>query len=158
MKIIGIDPGYDRCGMAVVERIGREKETVLDSMCITTTSTDSFEERLFQVVQEFRNWLEKHKPDVCAFEKLYFTKNQKTAMRVAETRGALIVAAHESGARICEFGPGEIKVAITGSGRASKTQVTAMILRISNMDKQGALDDEYDAVAVALTALASLRV
>jgi len=157
MKIIGVDPGYDRCGIAVIEREAGGKNIILESTCITTSVSDLFEERLLKVIQEFRALLDKHKPEVCALEQLYFTKNQKTAMRVAETRGALIVTAHERGVRITEYGPGEVKVALTGNGRASKEQVTAMVERISPVHKKNVLDDEYDAIAVAITASATLR-
>ena len=157
MKIIGVDPGYDRCGVAVLERGQDGKDRVLESVCITTSGEDSFENRLLTVIREFRALLDKHAPDICALEQLYFTKNQKTAMRVAETRGALIVTAHERGIRITEYGPGEVKVALTGNGRASKEQVMAMVQRISPIQNENVLDDEYDAIAVALTAATMIR-
>ena len=157
MKILGIDPGFDRCGVAVVERVGNNKEKVVDSGCITTSSSDPFEERLLKVVGGVKDWISIHNPGICALERLYFTKNQKTAMRVAETRGAILAAVAGCGVAVQEFGPGEIKVAVTGNGRASKDQVVRMVSLILDMHKDGALDDEYDAIAVALTALAVHR-
>lgn len=157
MKIIALDPGYDRCGIAVVERVNGNIDKVVDSACITTSPSDVFEDRLLEVVSTFRAWVGIHAPDVCALERLFFTKNQKTAMRVAETRGALILAAHEAEVPVREYGPGEIKVAITGDGRASKKQVIAMVNRLVRPTKTVRYDDEYDAIAVALTAIATLR-
>ena len=150
MKILGIDPGYDRCGVAIVERVVGHNEQVLASGCITTSRDTSFEERLVA-------WIQIHNPDLCVLERLYFTKNQKTAMRVAETRGALIAAITQQGVNVKEYGPGEIKVAITGNGRASKEQVIKMVQQITRIQTVDAFDDEYDAVAVALTAFATLR-
>lgn len=157
MKIIALDPGYGRCGIAVIERGEKNNDTVVDSACITTSPSDTFEDRLYAVVSTFKTWVETHAPEVCALERLFFTKNQKTAMRVAETRGALILAAREAGVPVHEYGPGEIKVAITGDGRASKKQVIAMVDRLVRPQKTIRYDDEYDAIAVALTASAILR-
>jgi crossover junction endodeoxyribonuclease RuvC len=157
MKILGVDPGYDRCGLAVTERDARGRDSVLASGCITTSPNDAFEQRLLVVVQSFREWIVTHKPDVCVLERLYFTKNQKTAMRVAETRGALILAAHECGIPVHEYAPNQVKVAVTGNGRATKDQVMNMVQRITGVVGNSGFDDEYDAIAVALTASASLR-
>lgn len=157
MKILALDPGYGRCGMALVETGPRGSSILIDSTCVVTDATMPFEERLATVVAEFRVWITRHRPDVCAFERLYFTKNQKTAMRVAEARGAFLLTARESGLPIHEFGPGEIKVAVTGDGRASKQQVITMVERLVRPGKHIRYDDEYDAIAVALTAGAHIR-
>jgi crossover junction endodeoxyribonuclease RuvC len=158
MKILGVDPGYDRCGLAVIERDAHGRDVVLASGCIVTSPNDIFEQRLLLVVGSFREWIATHTPDVCALERLYFTKNQKTAMRVAETRGALILAVHECGIPVYEYAPNQVKVAVTGSGRATKNQVAFMVQRITGAVGNSGFDDEYDAIAVALTASASLRV
>lgn len=156
MKILALDPGYGRCGMALLETDAQGRDHLVDSCCITTNTETPFEERLYIVVTEFRAWVIQHQPDICAFERLYFTKNKKTAMRVAEARGALLVTAQACGVPVHEFGPGEIKVAITGDGRASKHQVMTMVNRLVHVKKQIKYDDEYDAIAVALTARAHL--
>jgi crossover junction endodeoxyribonuclease RuvC len=158
MKILALDPGYGRCGIAVVERVAGGRDTLIDSACITTDASLPFEERLAVVTGEFRVWIQRYHPDVCAFERLFFTKNQKTAMRVAEARGAFILTAQEAGIPIHEYGPGEIKVAITGDGRATKRQIITMVQLLVRPIKKIQFDDEYDAIAVGLTAAASLRV
>jgi crossover junction endodeoxyribonuclease RuvC len=157
MKIISVDPGYERCGFAVLERMDNGAEELRYSDCFRTSSTQPFEERLALVAAAFRALIAEHKPDVCALEKLYFTTNQKTAMRVAEVRGALLLTAHEAGIPIYEFGPNEIKVAVAGDGRGTKAQVMAMVPRLIRITKEIQFDDEFDAIAVGLTASASLR-
>jgi crossover junction endodeoxyribonuclease RuvC len=155
MKIIALDPGYDRCGLAVIERVDNGKEVLVDSMCISTNKKDPFEKRLVIVAQKFREWAVLHKPTICVLENLFFATNQKTAMRVAEMRGALILVVSEFGIPIHEFTPKQVKIAVTGDGGASKKQVMMMIPKLIHLNKEILLDDEYDAIAVGLTASAS---
>ena len=155
MKIIAIDPGYDRCGMAVLEK-KHGKETLLKSTCITTDRKKTFEERLLYVCSEFASCIKTYKPNLCVFENLFFTTNQKTAMRVSEVRGALLLTAIKSNVQIHEFTPKQIKIAVTGDGSATKQQVMLMLPKIIEINKTIKYDDEYDAIATALTASASL--
>jgi len=157
MLIIAVDPGYDRCGFAVVQRDAHNNDHLLYSDCFTTSASLPFEERLVRVVDTFRKLLTTYKPEACALEKVYFSSNQKTAMRVAEVRGALILTAHEARVVIHEFGPNEIKVAVAGDGRGTKRQVAAMVPRLIHIEKKVRFDDEYDAIAIGLTASATLR-
>lgn len=156
MKIIGIDPGYDRCGIAIVERT-QQGEQLLFSDCIVTDRKATFPERLVQVCNAFIAATQTHTPNACALEKVYFTTNQKTAMQVAEVRGALLYLSQVARLTIVEYTPNEIKVAIAGDGRADKKQVIFMVPRLVCVKKEITYDDEYDAIAVALTASASLR-
>jgi len=155
--ILAIDPGYDRCGVALLERTGEGIERLLYSSCITTEPRSSFEDRLVAIVRAVRELIHTHKPSLCALEQLYLTSNHKTAMRVAEVRGALIALAREESVALKEFGPGQIKVAITGDGRASKKQIMLMVPRLVKISKEIRYDDEYDAIAIALTASALYR-
>lgn len=157
MVIIALDPGYDRCGIAVIERDENSKEVLLESLCITTDRSDAFEQRILYISKKFGSLIKKHKPDVCVLETLFFTTNQKTAMRVAEARGALILTATSLGIPIKEFTPKQVKIAVTGDGGASKQQVMYMLERLITIDKEVQYDDEYDAIAVGLTASATLR-
>lgn len=156
MRILGIDPGYDRCGVAVLEKEGG-KESLLFSTCITTDKSVSFEHRLVTVTKELAGLVETYKPMTCALEQLYFTTNKKTAMRVAEVRGAIVAMMCERGITIRECGPGQVKVAITGDGRATKRQMIMMVPRLVSISKTVQYDDEYDAIAIALTASAYMR-
>ena len=157
MKIIALDPGYDRCGFAVIEREEDGKETLIESTCVVTDRKELFEKRLVQIAVEFRKYIKKHKPDVCVLETLFFASNQKTAMRVSEARGALIIIVSELGIPIKEFTPKQVKIAVTGDGSATKQQVMMMLPKLITIEKEIKYDDEYDAIAVGLTASATLR-
>lgn len=156
MKVLGIDPGYGRCGVAVVEKNGG-KETLLYSDCIETSAKADFGARLMQVADECARLLKKHAPDAVAMEKLYFQTNQKTAMHVAEVRGALLNVAAGAGVPVFEYTPGEVKSAAAGFGGADKTAVAKMLHALVKIDKKITHDDEYDAIAVAITHLARVR-
>lgn len=156
MVLLGIDPGYERCGFAVLEKPTHGAEKLLYSVCFKTDATLPFTERLVLIVAEARRLIEAYEVNATALEKLYFTSNQKTAMRVAEVRGALLLVACEQGTRVVEYGPGEVKVAVAGDGRADKRQVMSMVRQLIRLEKDITSDDEFDAIAVALTASASI--
>ena len=156
MKVLAIDPGYGRCGMAVVEK-SDNKEILLFSTCVETSAKADFAERLKIVADECSRLLTKYKPDAVAMERLYFSTNQKTAMQVAEVRGALINAASQSGLKVYEYTPGQVKSAAAGSGSADKTAVIRMLHVLMKIDKVIKHDDEYDAIAVGVTHLAHQR-
>lgn len=157
MKVLAIDPGYGRCGVAVVEKKhGRER--LLYSDCIETAGSDAFPERLAAVTAHCVRLLDEHAPDCMALEKLFFAKNQKTAMHVAEVRGALIQIAAERDIPVFEYGPGEVKSATAGSGKADKQQMATMLRMLVKIEKPIRHDDEYDAIAIGITHLARARV
>jgi len=156
MKVLAIDPGYGRCGVAVVEK-ENGKEKLIYSACIETSAKADFPERLAQVADECVRLLKKHKPDSFAIEKLYFSTNQKTAMRVAEVRGALIQAASSAGVPVFEYSPGEVKIAAGGHGSADKRQMAKMLHALVKIEKEIKHDDEYDAIAIGVTHLARVR-
>ena len=156
MKIIGIDPGYGRIGIAVIEN-----NILLHSDCLETDAKTSFHMRLKTLGQHIEKLVEEHSPDAMALESLFITKNQKTAMKVAEARGVISYLAAVKDIPIYEYSPPQIKVAVTGHGGSDKTQIMKMIpLLIKIPSKKLAdntLDDEYDAIAVALTCAAHLK-
>ena len=156
MRVLAIDPGYGRCGVAVVEK-ENNMERLIDSACIETSSDDPFPARLTHVSRECERLIEKHRPDAVALEKLYFATNQKTAMRVAEVRGALIELATRHGLPVYEYTPGEVKSAAAGSGSADKRAVVKMLHALVKIDKEIKYDDEYDAIAIGITHLARAR-
>ncbi len=156
MKVLAIDPGYGRCGVAVVEK-DAGGERLLYSDCIETDGDDEFPERLAAVTTHCARLLDEHAPDCMALDKLFFAKNQKTAMHVAEVRGALIQIAAERDIPVFEYGPGEVKSATTGSGRADKQQVATMLRMLVKIDKPIQYDDEYDAIAIGITHLARAK-
>ena len=159
MRILGIDPGYERLGIAVLERTleARPKESVVFSKCFKTSPKLEFSERLNLIGEEIIKIIKKYRPKILAIETLFLTTNQKTVMRVAEARGVVIYEAARAGLKIFEASPQQIKIATTGSGRADKAQINKMVKMLVKIDNQKSSDDELDAVAIALTAFAHLR-
>jgi crossover junction endodeoxyribonuclease RuvC len=156
MKVLGIDPGYGRCGMAIVER-ENGKDALLYSDCVETDATEDFPRRLGMIAAQCRHLLNTHAPNALALEKLYFSNNQKTAMRVAEVRGALIQCATSVGIPVFEYTPGQVKSATAGSGSADKKQIAAMLHLLMNIEKKIKYDDEYDAIAIGVAHLSMAR-
>lgn len=156
MKVLALDPGYDRLGVAVIER-GERKETLLYSACIETDKKTDLTDRLFIVGTAVAKLIAKHKPHAVAIETLFFNKNIKTAIGVAQARGIIIFLAKKAGCAVYEFGPQEIKVAVTGYGKSDKSAVIDMVKRLIHNAPEKAHDDEYDAIAVGITALAHYR-
>lgn len=153
MKVLSIDPGYDRLGIAVLTNEGGREELVY-STCLETERTTPLPDRLYHVGTAIRSLLSEHRPDTVAIETLFFNKNVKTAIGVAQARGIILYLAKEAGCTVYEFGPQEIKVAITGHGGSDKTAVLAMLHRLLPGVPKAAHDDEYDAIAVGITCLA----
>jgi crossover junction endodeoxyribonuclease RuvC len=151
IRILGIDPGFDRLGVCILEK-DADKETLLYSACLNTSRKDSFEARLGYLGEELRSLLTTYAPHELAIEKLFFTKNQTTAMQVAEARGMILYLCHTHNLSIHEYSPPQIKVAVTGYGNASKSDISSMVPKILGkaLGKE-LLDDELDAIAIALT-------
>jgi crossover junction endodeoxyribonuclease RuvC len=158
MRVLGIDPGYERLGVAVLEKSkGDKKEKVIFSECFKTSAKLDFNERLFLIGEEVKNVIKKYKPEVLSIETLFLTTNQKTVMHVAEARGVVIYEATCASLKIFEASPPQIKIATTGYGKANKEQVMKMVRILVDLDKKKESDDELDAIAIALTAFAHLK-
>ena len=155
IRVIGVDPGYERLGVAIVERVGN-KEILLYSTCLQTPKGE-FADRLLQLGQAFARLLATWSPQVCAIEKLFFSTNQKTALGVAEVKGMLSYLARAQNIEYREYTPLQVKVAVTSYGKADKKQVIDMVHRLVRIEKEIRHDDEYDAIAIALTCIASAR-
>jgi crossover junction endodeoxyribonuclease RuvC len=157
MIILGIDPGYDRLGIAIIEKTQKTKEVVIYSSCLQTSSKDDIYSRFKQVGEEISAVFDKYNPDVLSIENLFITKNQKTAMRVSEIRGIIMYEAIKRNVPIFEYTPMQIKTSVTGDGTSDKTRIIKMIHLLVSLKKRKMLDDEYDAIAVALTHSANSR-
>lgn len=153
MKVLAVDPGYDRLGVAVVEMIDG-KETLIYSACIETDKQASLDDRLCDLGEQFSKLLTEYSPDVVGIETLFFNKNVKTAIGVAQARGIIMYLARAAGVPVCEYGPQEIKVAVTGYGKSDKAAVIDMVKRLVVNVPEKALDDEYDAIAIGITTIA----
>ena len=163
MRILGIDPGYERLGIAILEK-NKGKECVIFSECFKTSAKLEFAERLFLIGEEVRKIIKKYKPEVLAIETLFLNTNQKTVMQVSEARGVVIYESACAGLKIFEASPPQIKIATTGYGKANKEQVMKMVRILVEIDNTKtppmagqASDDEMDAIAIALTAFAHLK-
>jgi crossover junction endodeoxyribonuclease RuvC len=159
MTILSIDPGYERVGIAVLEKssTGSGGEELIYSDCFKTSKELPFIERLKLVGQEVERVIKEYKPEAFAIEKLFFNTNQKTATNVSEVRGAVIYIALKNKLKVFEYTPLQIKVAVAGDGHGDKEQVIAMVKNLIKIEKEIKYDDEYDAIAVGLTCFASER-
>ena len=128
------------------------------SECFKTSAKIPFYERLKNIGTEVEEIIEKYKPTSLAIEKLYFTTNQKTVMGVSEARGTILYVAVKKGLEIYEYTPPQIKVAVTGYGKADKGMVMSMVHKLIDMAKKTDSDDELDAIAVGLTCLACEKI
>lgn len=152
-RVLGIDPGYGRCGWAVVD--GGAKPVFVASGCIDTPASDTFETRLLAIADDLDRVIREHSPKVLAVEKLFFTRNVSTAINVSQARGAIIVTAARHGLTLREYTPTDVKLATTGDGRAEKRQIAKMVPLLLAIPLRVRTDDEIDAIAVALCATAS---
>jgi crossover junction endodeoxyribonuclease RuvC len=151
MRILAIDPGYERLGIAIIDKEPRGKEVLLYSDCFKTSAKLPHSERLRLIHDEIKRVIAEHAPERMAVETLFFSTNQKTALLVAEARGVIIATGAASGLGIFEFNPNSIKLAVTGSGASDKDQIIKMIPLLIKIQKEIKHDDEYDAIACGLT-------
>lgn len=153
MRILAVDPGYDRIGLAILEKNTNTspKEQLIYSDCLTTSSQQDFSERLKIIGKKVEKIIKEYKPTALAIESLFFNNNQKTALLVAEVKGAVKYIALSQKLDIFEYTPLQIKTAVTGYGRSTKQQITIMVKNLIEITKEIKLDDEYDAIAVGLT-------
>jgi crossover junction endodeoxyribonuclease RuvC len=158
MKTLAIDPGYERLGIAILDKSLPEKERLIYSECFQTSAKDPHADRLGQIQNRLTEILSEFSPEHLAIEDLFFSKNTKTAMKVAEVRGLLIGNCRAAGIEVFEYKPGEIKVAVTGDGASDKNSIIKMIPLLVNLPAPVRLDDEYDAIACGLTHIAVHKV
>lgn len=150
MIIIGIDPGTATTGWGVV-RAGKNKFDCVDAGVITTSAKMDLEKRLWIIHQDLKTLLKKYKPDECALELLFFNTNAKTAMLVGQARGAVMLTVELSKIPLHSYTPLQVKMAITGYGRADKQQMQKMVQSLLKLPEIPRPDDAADALAVALT-------
>lgn len=150
MKILGIDPGYGTLGFGIIELIDTDWEAI-DFGVITTDKTLELPNRLVQIYDDMYEIIKEFKPNIIAIEELYFVQNITTGIQVAEARGVVLLAASQAELSIYEYGPNEVKSAISGYGHASKSQMQTMVQKILNLKKKPHPDDAADALAIALT-------
>ena len=150
MLILGIDPGIGRCGFGLIKSEG-SKVRAIDYGCIETGSELTTEERLLIINEEIGKIIKKNKPDAMSVEDLFFGANAKTALVVGQARGVILLAAAKNKIPVTKYTPLEVKMALSGYGRADKNQVGQMVKVILGLEKMPKLDDTTDALAIALT-------
>ena len=149
MVILGIDPGIGRCGWGVLETEG-QKIKALAFDCIETTPNSEVPGRLLTISKEIEKIIKKYKPDELSIEDLFFGQNTTTAFTVGQARGVIILKAAEMNMPVAIYTPLEVKMAVTGYGRADKNQIAQMVKAILKLEKIPKLDDTTDALAVGL--------
>lgn len=153
MRILAIDPGYDRLGIAVVEG-DPSHPTLIWSDCILPRP-GSPEKRLAEVAQAVSSAIDSYHPDALGIETLFFSRNVTTALGVAEARGVVLAQAGRTSLPVIECSPQQVKLAVTGYGNADKAAVANMLPRLLALPEKKRLDDELDAIAIGITALAT---
>jgi crossover junction endodeoxyribonuclease RuvC len=156
MLVLGIDPGVGRLGYALVKK-EKTGETLLDCGCIETPANSPLPSRLQTIHLFLKDLIFRHQPDHVAIEDLFFAKNAKTVMAVGAARGVVLLTCSLANIKIFNYTPLQIKSAITGYGQADKKQVEDMVIRLLKLKEIPKLDDTVDAIAAALTHLASHR-
>ena len=152
--VLGVDPGFDRIGVAILS-----EEKALFSDCIETNRKLSHEKRLLEIGEGVRKIIKKWKPDYLAIESLFFNQNITNALKVSEARGVIIYEAMQAGLKIFEYSPQAVKIAVTGYGKANKSQVLTMVKKLVKLPTltHKVLDDEIDAIALCITHLATKK-
>lgn len=150
MRILGIDPGIGRCGWAVIEASGPKLEPK-DYGCIETFAKQNVADRLKEIHKEVLEIINKYSPDTLAIEELFFNTNAKTAFVVGQARGVILLAASQQNLEISVYTPLQVKMALTGYGRAQKPQIGQMVKVLLKLKTIPKPDDVSDALAVALT-------
>lgn len=157
MVILGIDPGIGRCGWGVIDVENSSKVKAIDYGCIETKPNKKTEERLLEISDEIDELIKKNNPDVLAIEELFFGTNSKTALTVGQARGVILLEATRKKLPVFVYTPLQVKMALTGYGRADKNQIAQMIKVILKLEKIPKIDDTSDALAVALTHMFSAK-
>ncbi len=157
MRILGIDPGIARCGWGIVES-QKSKVKSISYGCIETSSKKEVGERLEEIYSEVSKVIKKYSPDAFAIEELFFNTNAKTAFIVGQARGVILLSASQAGLPIHIYTPLQVKMAVTGYGRAEKDQIGKMVKIILKLDEVPKLDDTADALAVALAHAFSAKI
>ena len=149
MRVLGVDPGLTRCGLGVVDGSPGRARLVAVGV-VTTPSTDTLGARLVALEIAFDAWLDTHRPDAVAVERVFSQANVRTVMGTAQAGAVAVVCAARRGIPVVLHTPSEVKAAVTGSGRADKAQVGLMVPRLLRLDRPPRPADAADALALAI--------
>lgn len=150
MIILGLDPGIARTGWGIVESL-KGKIKVIDYGCVETEPEENISERLYIIYKKISKLFADYKIDILAIEELFFNTNAKTALLVGQARGVLLLIGAQKAIPLSVYTPLQVKVAVTGYGRAEKNQIGQMVKILLNLPGIPKPDDVSDALAVAIT-------
>jgi crossover junction endodeoxyribonuclease RuvC len=150
MRVLGVDPGLTRCGLGVVDGTPGKQLVLVDGGVARTEAGDDIAIRLLALEHEIEAWLDKHRPEAVAVERVFSQHNVQTVMGTAQAGAVAIVCAARRGLPVSTYTPSEVKAAVTGSGRADKAQVTEMVTRLLRMADPPRPADAADALALAI--------
>ncbi|MEE9965467.1 MAG: crossover junction endodeoxyribonuclease RuvC [Propionicimonas sp.] len=150
MRVLGVDPGLTRCGVGVVDGQPGRSPKLVDVGVITTPADLELPQRLLRIEAGLTEWVSQHRPDVVAIERVFADHNVISVMGTAQAAGLAMLVAAKAGIPVFLHTPTEVKAAITGSGRADKAQVAAMVTRILKLDAAPKPADAADAAALAI--------
>lgn len=150
MRVLAVDPGLTRCGVGVVEGQPGRRLTLVSVGVIRTPSTDPTPRRLVALEDEMREWFERFRPEAVAIERVFADTNVSTVMGTAQCTGIVMMLAERRGLPVALHTPTEVKAAVSGSGRADKAQVSAMVTRLLGLDQAPKPVDATDALALAI--------
>ena len=150
MRILGIDPGTGILGFGVIDVTIQSKVTLVDGGVIRTPVKQEDSLRLNTIYNELSEIIELHKPDIMSVEKLFFAQNVTTAMSVSQARGVVLLCGIQNGLTLFEYTPQQIKMAVTGYGKAEKKQIQEMVRVILGLQEVPKPDDCADALAAAI--------
>jgi len=150
VRVMGVDPGLTRCGLSVVEGGSGRQVTALDVDVVRTPADQPLPQRLLTISDTAEHWLDTHRPDVIAVERVFSQHNVSTVMGTAQAGGVIALQAAKRGIAVHFHTPSEVKAAVTGNGSADKAQVTAMVTRILGLQQKPTPADAADALALAI--------
>ncbi len=151
MKILGIDPGLERIGFGLITHNTHKRYHALDWGVIQTSKADSDAKRLSGIYKALTSLLEDAKPDVVSIEQIFYCRNAKTIIPVTQARGVILMALHDAGMRYVEYTPMQVKLNMTGYGKATKQEIQQMVQQLLEMDELPRPDDAADGLALALS-------
>ncbi len=157
LRVLGIDPGTATTGWAVLE----EKRGIIKPLAYGTISTSQKKpaaKRLGEICRDLKKIIKKYKPNEAAVEDIFFFKNLKTAVKVSESRGAVLLTLEDLKVKMASYTPLQVKQAITGYGRAEKKQIQIMVKNILNLKSVPKPDDAADAIAIAICHINSRKI
>jgi crossover junction endodeoxyribonuclease RuvC len=154
LRVLGIDPGTATTGWAVIEVKNKAMRPIAHGY-ISTNKNKTEEERIEEISRDLKKIIIKYNPGEAAIEKIFFFKNQKTVIQVAQARGAILLTLGQKNVRVSSYTPLQVKQAITGYGRADKKQIQQMTKNILHLESLPSPDDVSDAIAIAICHLNS---